>query len=256
MKKILLLNFIAASAMLSVTLSGCAAHKGTAGGSSAPAADNTLTASEQKAGWKLLFNGTDLKGWHSWKRDTVAANWMVKDGQIQYDLSNDRKGEDLLTDGSYTNYELQIQWRITPGGNSGIIFDIQEDAKHGATYQTGAEMQVLDNVAASDNKKANHLAGCLYDMIGDATVSHPVTPGEWNQVKIIQNKGQLTFWLNGTKTVDVKIGSPEWDAAMAQSKFKSRGFEDFMKIQGGKIAIQKHPGASGWKNMKIREIKD
>ncbi len=251
MKKILLLSFIAIAA-----IAASCGSKHAAMTANTPAADNTLTANEQKAGWKLLFNGTDLKGWHSWKRDTVAANWMVKDGQIQYDLSNDRKGDDLLTDGSYTNYELQLQWRITPGGNSGIIFDVQEDGKHGATYQTGAEMQVLDNIAAADNKKQNHLAGCLYDMIGDATVSHPVTPGEWNQVKIIQNKGQLTFWLNGTKTVDVKIGSPEWEAALASSKFKSRGFEDFMKVQGGHIAIQKHPGSSGWKNMKIREIKD
>jgi len=220
------------------------------------AQDNTLTKKEIKQGWKLLFDGKDLKGWHSFHRDTVAANWIVKDGQIQYDREHDRAGDDLVTDGEYENYELNLEWRITPGGNSGIIFDVQDDKKYGATWQTGAEMQVLDNVGAEDNKKQNHLAGCLYDMIGDATVSHPVTPGEWNKVRLIQNKGQLTFYLNGTKTVDVKIGSPEWEAAMAQSKFKSRGFEDFMKVQKGHIAVQKHPGASGWKNIKIREIKD
>jgi hypothetical protein len=240
MKKILVLGLVACLAITSAV----------------KAQDNTLTKKEKKEGWKLLFNGKDLKGWHSWHRDTAAANWMVKDSQIQYDLSNNNKGEDLLTDGSYTNYELQLQWRITPGGNSGIIFDVQEDKKYGATYQTGAEMQVLDNIGASDNKKENHLAGCLYDMIGDATVSHPVTPGGWNQVRLIQNKGHLTFYLNGTKTVDVQIGSPEWDAALASSKFKDKFFVDFMKIQGGHIAIQKHPGSSGWKNMKILELKD
>lgn len=256
MKKILLLNLIAATAILSVTLSGCSAHKSSMSATMTPAADNTLTAKEQKEGWKLLFDGTDLKGWHSYNRDTVAANWIVKDGQIQYDREHDRAGDDLVTNGIYKNYELQLQWRISKGGNSGIIFDIQEDHKHGATYQTGAEMQVLDNIDADDNKKQNHLAGCLYDMIGDATVSHPVTPGEWNQVRLIQNNGQLTFYLNGIKTVDVKIGSPQWDAAMAQSKFKSGGFADFMKIQSGHIAVQKHPGSSGWKNIKIREIKD
>jgi hypothetical protein len=220
------------------------------------AQDNTLSKKEIKQGWKLLFDGKDLKGWHSFKRDTAAANWIVKDGQIQYDRTHNDAGDDLVTDGEYENYELQLQWRITPGGNSGIIFDVQEAPKYGATYQTGAEMQVLDNVGASDNKKQNHLAGCLYDMIGDATVSHPVEPGGWNQVRLIQNKGHLTFYLNGTKTVDVQIGSPEWDAALAQSKFKEKFFADFMKVQKGHIAIQKHPGASGWKNMKIREIKD
>lgn len=256
MKKIVLLNVVAALAVSATLLTSCGSKKEGAATVSAPAADNTLTAKEKKEGWVLLFNGKDLKGWHSWKRDTAAANWMVKDGQIQYDLANDRKGEDLLTDGSYENYELLLQWRITPGGNSGIIFNIQEEPKYSATYQTGAEMQVLDNVAASDNKKQNHLAGCLYDMIGDATVSKPVTPGEWNQVRLVQNKGQLTFWLNGIKTVDVKIGSPEWNTAIASSKFKDKYFADFMKVQKGKIAIQKHPGSSGWKNMKIREIKD
>jgi hypothetical protein len=220
------------------------------------AQDNTLTKKEVKEGWKLLFDGKDLKGWHSFKRDTAAANWTAKDGQIEYDREHDHAGDDLLTDGVYENYELQLQWRISPGGNSGIIFDVQEAPQYGATYQTGAEMQVLDNVAADDNKKQNHLAGCLYDMIGDATVSHPVTPGEWNQVRLIQNKGHLTFYLNGTKTVDVQIGSPEWDAAIAQSKFKDKYFADFLKIQKGHIAIQKHPGASGWKNMKILELKD
>lgn len=221
------------------------------------AQDNTLTKKEIKQGWKLLFDGKDLKGWHSFKRDTAAANWIVKDGQIQYDRTHNDAGDDLVTDGEYENYELQLQWRITPGGNSGIIFDVQEAPKYGATYATGAEMQVLDNIGAEDNKKQNHLAGCLYDMIGDASVSHPVEPGGWNQVRIIQNKGHLTFWLNGTKTVDVQIGSPEWEKAFNESKFsKGRGFADFMKVQKGHIAIQKHPGASGWKNMKIREIKD
>lgn len=93
-------------------------------------------------------------------------------------------------------------------------------------------------------------------MMGDATVSHPVEPGGWNQVRLIQNKGHLQFYLNGTKTVDVQIGSPEWDKALASSKFKDPFFAEFMKVQKGHIAVQKHPGASGWKNIKIREIKD
>lgn len=249
MKKILVLGLVA-------TIAASCGTKHEAAKADAAAPDNTLTAKEQKEGWKLLFDGQDLKGWHSFKKDFVAANWIVKDGQIQYDRTHDRDGDDLVTDGEYENFELKLEWRITPGGNSGIIFDIQEAPKYGATWQTGAEMQVLDNVGAEDNKKQNHLAGCLYDMIGDATVSHPVEPGGWNKVRIIQNKGQLTFWLNGTKTVDVKIGSPEWDKAIAQSKFKSRGFADFMKVQKGHIAVQKHPGSSGWKNIKIREIKD
>ncbi|MDB5115610.1 MAG: glycosyl hydrolase [Mucilaginibacter sp.] len=241
MKKILLLTLLAFIAIPSVLL----------------AQDNTLTKKEKKEGWKLLFDGKDLKGWHSYLRDTAAANWTVKDGQIEYDRDHDKAGKDLVTDGSYTNYELQLQWRITDGGNSGIIFDIQESPKSSETYLTGPEMQVLDNIHADDNKKQNHLAGCLYDMLGDSTVSKPVPVGQWNQVRLLQNKGHLTFWLNGIKTVDVEIGSPEWNAALQTSKFRNvKNFPDFAKIAGGKIALQKHPGASGWRNIKIREIKD
>ncbi|HTH83737.1 MAG TPA: family 16 glycoside hydrolase [Mucilaginibacter sp.] len=246
MKKLLFATLIACAAMPAVVLA-----------QGKPAPDNTLTKQEKKDGWKLLFDGKDLKGWHSYLRDTVAANWIVKDGQIEYDRTHDRAGSDLVTDGSYTNYELQLQWRITDGGNSGIIFDIQEDPSHKETYLTGPEMQVLDNIHAQDNHPQTHLAGCLYDMLGDSTVSKPVPVGQWNQVRLLQNKGHLTFWLNGIKTVDVQIGSPEWNAALASSKFRNtKVFPDFAKIAGGKIAVQKHPGSSGWKNIKIREIKD
>ncbi len=254
MKKILLLSSLAFIAILSVLLSACASHKGAVTAQQAP--DNTITSKEKKEGWKLLFDGSTLKGWHSYHRDTAAANWTVKDGQIEYDRTHDRAGDDLVTNGIYTNYELQLQWRITDGGNSGIIFDIQELPNVNATFQTGPEMQVLDNIHASDNHPETHLAGCLYDMMGSAAVSKPKPVGEWNQVKIVQDKGHLTFWLNGIQTVDTQIGSPEWNAMIQKSKFKNREFANFAKIAGGKIALQKHPGASGWKNIKIRELKD
>jgi hypothetical protein len=247
MKKILLLSLIA--------LIGASCSSKHNAASSEPAADNTLTKQEQKEGWTLLFDGKDLKGWHSYHRDTAAANWVVKDGQIEYDRTHDRAGDDLVTNGIYTNYELQLQWRITDGGNSGIIFDIQELPNVNATFMTGPEMQVLDNIHASDNHPETHLAGCLYDMMGSAAVSKPKPVGEWNQVRIVQDHGHLTFWLNGIQTVDTVIGSPEWNAMIQKSKFKNREFGNFAKIAGGKIALQKHPGASGWKNIKIRELK-
>jgi hypothetical protein len=112
-------------------------------------------------------------------------------------------------------------------------------------------MQVLDNIDASDNKKQNHLAGCLYDMAGDSTVSKPKPVGEWNVVRLIQNKGHLTFWLNGIKTYEGQIGSEEWKNMVANSKFKSPAFSDFAKVANGKIALQQHPGSSQWRNIKI-----
>src|ERR1700761_827170 len=216
---------------------------------------NTLTEKEKKAGWKLLFDGKTTKGWHTYLRDTVGSKWQVQEGVLVFDPSQPQNGGgDIVTNEVYENYELNLEWRISKGGNSGIIFDVQEDPKYSATYLTGPEMQVLDNKDADDNKKQNHLAGCLYDMSGDSTVSKPHTPGEWNQVRLIQNKGHLTFWLNGIQTFDGQIGSDQWNLMVSRSKFSNKAFADFAKVAKGKIALQQPPGSSGWRNIKIRQL--
>jgi hypothetical protein len=216
---------------------------------------NTLTKKEKKEGWKLLFDGQSTKGWHTYLQDTVGAKWQVKDEALVFDPSQPNSGGgDIVTNDIYENFELRLEWKISKGGNSGIIFDIQENPKYSATYLTGPEMQVLDNIDASDNKKQNHLAGCLYDMSGDSTVSKPRPVGEWNEVRLVQNKGHLTFWLNGIKTYDGQIGSEEWNNMVANSKFKNKSFSDFAKVANGKIALQQHPGSSAWRNIKIRPL--
>lgn len=213
---------------------------------------NTLTAKEKAAGWKLLFDGKTTQGWHTYLRDTVGSKWQVKNGAIIFDPTQPESGGgDLVTNMVYENYELDLEWKISKGGNSGIIFDVQEDPKYDATYLTGPEMQVLDNIDADDNKKQNHLAGCLYDMAGDSTVSKPHPIGEWNQVRLIQNKGHLTFWLNGIKTFEGQMGSDEWNRMVAGSKFSHKAFTNFAKVAKGKIALQQHPGSSEWRNIKI-----
>src|ERR1700742_545905 len=152
-------------------------------------APNTLTKKEKKEGWKLLFDGKSTNGWHTYLRDTVGSKWQVRNGVIIFDTTMPRNGGgDIVTDEEFENFELQLEWKISKGGNSGIIFNIQEDPKYRATYLTGPEMQVLDNIDAEDNKKETHLAGCLYDMAGSAAVSKPKPVGEWNQVRLIQDK--------------------------------------------------------------------
>jgi hypothetical protein len=218
-------------------------------------APNTLSKKEEKEGRKLLFDGKTTKGWHTYLRDTVGSKWQVKDGQLVFDPSQPQNGGgDIVTNEVFENFELNLEWRISKGGNSGIIFDVQEDPKYNATYLTGPEMQVLDNKDADDNKKQTHLAGCLYDMAGDSTVSKPRTPGEWNQVRLIQNKGHLTFYLNGIKTFEGQMGSEEWNTMVAHSKFSNKAFADFAKVAKGHIALQQHPGSSGWRNIKIRML--
>ena len=216
---------------------------------------NTLTRKEKKEGWKLLFDGKTTKGWHTYLRDTVGSKWQVKDAALVFDPSQPQSGGgDIVTNDEYENFELNLEWKVSKGSNSGIIFDVQENPKYNATYLTGPEMQVLDNKDASDNKKQNHLAGCLYDMSGDSTVSKPHPVGEWNQVRLIQNKGHLTFWLNGIQTYDGQIGSEEWNNMVAHSKFANKAFADFAKVAKGRIALQQHPGSSEWRNIKIHQL--
>lgn len=214
---------------------------------------NTLTKKEKREGWKLLFDGKTTNGWHTYNRDTVGSRWQVRDGSLEYDPTQPRDGSgDIITNDVYENFDLRLEWKVSKGSNSGIIFDVQESPKYGATYLTGPEMQVLDNINAEDNKKQNHLAGCLYDMAGDSTVSKPHPVGEWNQVRILQDHGHLTFWLNGIKTFEGQMGSPEWNNMVAHSKFSHKEFADFAKVSKGKIALQEHPGSSQWRNIRIR----
>jgi len=216
---------------------------------------NTLTQQEKQQGWALLFDGKTTNGWHTYLRDTAGSKWQVRNGALVFDPSQPANGGgDLVTNKVYENYELRLEWIISKGGNSGIIFDVQEDPKYPATYITGPEMQVLDNISADDNKKQNHLAGCLYDMAGDSSVSKPHPVGEWNQVRLIQDHGHLTFYLNGIKTFEGQIGSDEWNRMVASSKFRNKVFADFAKVAKGKIALQEHPGYSEWRNIKIRQL--
>lgn len=223
-------------------------------GQSVSGQPNTLTQKEKNNGWVLLFDGKTTDGWHTYNKDFVSKNWKVADGAIVLDPKekDDRGNGDLVTDKEYTNYELAVDWKISKGGNSGIIFDIKEDPRFRDTYNTGAEMQVLDNINADDNKKENHLAGLLYDLSGTAALSKPKPVGEWNQARIIQNKGRLTFYFNGIKTVDVQEGSEEWKNMVANSKFKT--WTDFMTSPEGKIALQNHDHEVAFRNIKIKNL--
>lgn len=195
-----------------------------------------------------LFDGKTTNGWHLYLKTGPGA-WKVVDGALQLDPKAEGQG-DLVTDKEYENYELSLTWKIAEGGNSGIIFGVHEDAAYGATYLTGIEMQVLDDKGAEDNKKANHLAGSLYDLKAPSSPAKPA--GEWNKVKIRKDHGHITFWMNGKQTIDVTIGSPEWQELIAKSKFKNwKAFATFPK---GHIALQDHGAVVSFKDIKIKEL--
>jgi len=208
------------------------------------------TTVKHKAGPQALFDGKTTNGWHTYLKPKAEPAWSAVDGTLKLDPKAPGQG-DLVTDKEYENFELALDWNITDGGNSGIIFGVHEDPAFHATYETGIEMQVLDDKNADDNKKANHLAGSLYDM--KAPAKNVVKPaGQWNQIKLRKLNGKLTFWMNGTEIINTQMGSPEWDTLLQNSKFKT--WKNFAAYPKGHIALQDHGHEVAFRNIKITEL--
>jgi hypothetical protein len=215
-------------------------------------AQNKLTEQEKKEGWTLLFDGTTTNGWHTWKSDDVTPRWKAGNGELYLDKAVESGKGDIVTDKEYENYELSLEWKIGACGNSGIIFNVIDDAKYKNTYESGPEMQVLDNTCHPDAKIIKHRAGDLYDLISCS--KETVKPaGEWNQVRIVSKNAKMEFWLNGTKVVEFAMHTADWDKMVAGSKFKS--MPAFGKASKGHIALQDHGDAVWYRNIKIRELK-
>ena len=212
------------------------------------AAPNTLTPEEKSAGWKLLFDGQSFTGWRGYKTEAIGAGWKVQDGALT--LTQGKTG-DLLTAAEYGDFELAFEWRISAGGNSGVLYRV--GLGEVAIPRTGPEYQILDNERAKDGKLVNHLAGSLYDL-GPATRRDlPKPVGEWNQARIVVRGWKIEHWLNGTKVIAADLASPEGKAMIAGSKFKA--WPKFATLSRGYIALQDHGDVVSYRSIKLRELK-
>lgn len=209
---------------------------------------NTLTAAEKAAGWRLLFDGKTLEGWRGYKTAEIGAPWKIEGGTITLTAA---KAGDLMTVQEFGDFELALEWKMTSGGNSGVIYRV--GLGESASYRTGPEYQVLDNIAATDNKLGNHLAGSLYDMGPEAPRDLPKPIGEWNQSRLIVRGWKVEHWLNGKQIVVADLASPEGKAMIAASKFKD--WPKFASLSRGHIALQDHGNIVSFRSIKIRELK-
>ncbi len=205
-------------------------------------------------GFTSIFDGKSTSGWHTYGKTTATSAWKVEDdGVLHFDpiAAKNGQGGDLVTDKEYTNFHLKLEWKVAANANSGIIFYVNEDlTKFKNTYETGIEMQVLDNDGHPDGKIEKHRAGDLYDLIKSTT--EPVKPvGEWNSVDIVCKFGKLQMLLNGVKVVETMLWDDKFKALVAGSKFAT--WPGFAGFQTGKIALQDHGDHVYYRNIMIKE---
>ncbi|WP_324024458.1 DUF1080 domain-containing protein [Maribacter sp. BPC-D8] len=207
--------------------------------------------------WEVLFDGSSLDQWKEFKTDGVSDAWKIDGDALVYTPpaeGEENQNHDLVTRQEYTNFVLSLDWKISEAGNSGVFWGVSEDEKFGTGYQTGPEIQILDNDKHPDAKAGTtHQAGALYDMVSPATdVTNPV--GEWNTMVITVDHnahiGSVT--LNGTVMVTFPVANEEWDAMVAKSKFA--GWDGFGKYTTGKIGLQDHHNVVSFRNIKIKQL--
>lgn len=217
---------------------------------------NLLTDAEKAAGWTLLFDGQSKTGWHVYQGKSDGSAWKVENGTLMLDPREKKDwqtvgGGDLITDSTFENYHLSLEWKISPKGNSGIIFGIQDKPKYEHSWHTGMEMQVLDNAGHADAGNPKHRAGDLYDLISCSTET--VKPaGEWNRAEIKIDKGKLDLYLNGTNVVSTTLWDDDWKKRVSGSKF--REWTDFATFKSGHIGLQDHGDPVWFRNIRIRKL--
>lgn len=195
--------------------------------------------------WRTLFDGRSLDAWRGFRNSRVPAGWQVVDGA----LTRVGEGGDLITRHEFGDFELALEWKVAEGGNSGIMYRVMEDAS--ATYETGPEMQVLDDARHKDGESRLTAAGSAYGLYAaPAGVVKPA--GEWNSARILVRGNHVEHWLNGVKVVEYELGSPDWKAKVEASKFKQ--WPGYGRAPRGHIALQDHGDRVAYRDIKIRTL--
>lgn len=213
---------------------------------------NTLSPEEQAEGWVLLFNGESLDGWHLYNKPGVASIWKVEDGMLICDpLSGEGDHGDLVTDQTFANYELSLEWDLPNTGNSGIFINVQEAPEYERTYHTGPEYQLLGEQHLDYDIQAKR-SGCLYNYAPQETETATHPEGQWNHTRIVQKDGKVEFFLNGNRTAQMDFNGKVWADWIGASGFRNNS--GFGRSTEGHIGLQLWTSAVRFRNIKIREL--
>jgi len=227
---------------------------------------NTLTPAERTAGWRLLFDGHTLAGWRGLGYDTVpTGHWVVVDGAIKKIASGNVPrvadgrplvGGDLMTVDSFADFELSFEWKVTPGANSGVKYNVAQGGagtQGGPTHSAlGFEYQMLDDDRHEDGKLPSHRAAALYDLIAPNDRKHLQRVGQWNRSRIVFRGNHGEHWLNGQKVVEFELGTARMDSLLAASKYKT--IPGFGQKRRGHIVLQDHGDEVYFRSIKVRPL--
>ncbi len=227
---------------------------------------NRLTEAERGAGWKLLWDGKTTRGWRSAKGPVFPKKgWSIADGVLSVEKSGGAEatnGGDIITTRDYKSFELSVDFRLTPGANSGIKYFVDPNLLKGDGSAIGLEFQLLDDERHPDAKMGrdgNRTIGSLYDLITARNLSDPDSPGkrvnapgEWNRAVIVVRGKHVEHWLNGFKVVEYERGSPAFRELVARSKYAK--WPNFGEWEQGPILLQDHGDRVDFRSIKLREF--
>lgn len=213
---------------------------------------NTLTDSEKAQGWENLFNGTNFDGWHNFRMDGIRPGWQVTNGTLS--CVDPRNAGDIVTSNQYDWFELELDYNISPAGNSGIMYHVQNSGP--AVWFSGPEFQLEDNKLAEDPIRCGWLYALYQPPIDPKTgqtldATKPV--GEWNHVRLVVTPQKCEHYINGVKYFDYVLHSDDFNQRVANSKFSQ--MPGFASIDTGSIALQGDHGSIAFRNIKIRPVK-
>ncbi len=216
-----------------------------------PGTVNVLSPEEEKEGWKLLFNGKDLVGWQGYNMDTVPDNWGVEDDcMVCLGRGSDKHG-DIITIAEYGDFDLKLEWKVSPGGNSGIFYHVVKDPRYSTPYATGPEYQLIDQLGWKGELKDWQTTGANYAM--DPPVNAKIKPAlEWNTAEIVVKGPHVIHYLNGSKVVEYDLWTDEWKEKVKNCKWKDHPAYGLAKK--GHIGLQDHGSKIWFRNIRIKEL--